>query len=289
MKDILVLGSSGLLGSELTSGKYLSKYKIISHSLNSETDLNLNLENYESVIKMIEKVQPDTIINLVSLTNVDYCEEHPKSSYEINIATVKNIISGILKMSPKPFLVHISTDQVYDGVRLNTEDDVSLSNYYSYSKYCGELIAKKVDSTILRTNFFGKSKITYRKSITDWLYTELSTGNEINVFEDVWFNPLSMYNLCKIIELVVEKKINGTFNLGSNKFLNKADFAFHFANNLNLSIENIKRCKVSDVKFLKAYRPRNMTMDSSKFENKFNIKLPELIDEIKLVSKDYLK
>ena len=133
MKDILVLGSSGLLGSELTSGKYLSKYRIISHSLNSETELNLNLENYESVIKMIEKVQPDAIINLVGLTNVDYCEEHPKSSYKINIATLKNVTSGILKSSSKPFLVHISTDQVYDGVGLNTEDDVSLSNYYSYS------------------------------------------------------------------------------------------------------------------------------------------------------------
>jgi len=31
--SVLVLGSSGLLGSELVSGQYLNKYKIISQSL----------------------------------------------------------------------------------------------------------------------------------------------------------------------------------------------------------------------------------------------------------------
>jgi dTDP-4-dehydrorhamnose reductase len=287
--SILVLGSSGLLGSELTSGQYLNKYKIISQSLRSKTDFNVNLEDYDQVIKMLEKVKPDVIINLVGLTNVDHCEKFPNEAYRLNVKTIENLVDAIQQCSFRTFLVHISTDQVYDSEGFSIEKNINLSNYYSFSKYCGELIAAKINSTILRTNFFGKKKTLVRSGLTDWLYTELSAGNTINVFEDVWFNPLSIYNLCKMIELVVEKKIRGVFNLGSNDGMNKANFAFHFAKALDLSTSNIKQIKVSNAKFLNAYRPKNMTMNVTKFEHEFNFKLPKLIKEIELAAKEYLK
>ncbi len=287
--SILVLGSSGLLGSELTSGQYLNKYKIISQSLKSETDFNVNLEDYNQVIKMLEKVKPDIVINLVGLTNVDHCEKFPNEAHKLNVKTVENLVEAIQQCSFKTFLVHISTDQVYDSEGFSIEKNTNLSNYYSFSKYCGELVAAKISSTILRTNFFGKKKTLVRSSLTDWLYAELSAGNTINVFEDVWFNPLSIYNLCKMIELVVEKKIRGVFNLGSNDGMNKANFAFHFAKALDLSTSNMKQIKVSNAKFLNAYRPKNMTMNVTKFEREFNFKLPKLIEEIELTAKEYLK
>ena len=85
----------------------------------------------------------------------------------------------------------------------------------------------------------------------------------------------------------MKKKIEGTFNLGSDNGMNKADFAFNFATALNLSTSNMKRVKVSDVKFLNAYRPKNMIMNLNKFKQKFNVKLPKLIEEIEFVAKDY--
>lgn len=287
MKNILVLGSSGLLGSELLSGSYLQKYKVISQSLNSDTDLNIELEDYTQVTKMLDDVKPDVIINLVGLTDVDHCEKFPKEAYKLNVKTVENLVFAIQKSSNKPFLVHISTDQVYNSEGFCSEKNINPSNYYAFSKYCGELLASKISSTILRTNFFGKSKILHRKSLTDWLYDEFNLGNTINVFKDVWFNPLSMFNLCKMIELVVEKKNKGIFNLGSNDGFNKADFALHFAKSLKFPTLKLKQIEISKANYLYAFRPKNMMMDVSKFEYKFNVKLPKLINEIKLTAKDY--
>lgn len=289
MKKILILGSSGLLGSTLNSGNYLKKYKIVSQSLKSKTNLNIDLENKNQVIEMIDQVKPEIIINLVSLTNVDQCEKFPNQAYRINVKTIENIVDAIKKFTFKPFLIHISTDQVYNCEGLCNEKNVNLSNIYSFSKFCGEVIVAQINSTVLRTNFFGKSKNLNRTSLTDWLYNEFLLGNEINVFEDVWFNPLSMHNLCKIIELVAENKIKGIFNLGSKNGMNKADFALHFAKALNLPISKIKRSKVANAKFLDAYRPKNMMMNLTKFERKFKIDLPKLVDEIDLVAKDYLE
>tara|TARA_B100001250_G_scaffold389351_1_gene388370 strand:+ start:573 stop:1442 length:870 start_codon:yes stop_codon:yes gene_type:complete len=289
MNEILVLGASGLLGSELTSGKYLKKYKIISISRTSNTDYNVDLKDYDQVVKILELVKPKVIINLVGITNVDRCEQFPNEAYKLNVRTVENLVDAIQLLSSKPFLVHISTDQVYDGDGFFLEKNINLSNYYAYSKYIGELKASQTNSTILRTNFFGKSKTLKRSSLTDWLYSELKQKNNINVFEDVWFNPISIHNLCKMIELTVEQKVEGTFNLGSNEGMNKADFAFHFAKTLNLSTSNMKRAKITDAKFLNAYRPKNMIMNLSKFENRFNVKLPKLTEEIKFVAKEYLE
>ncbi|MDA9665519.1 SDR family oxidoreductase [Candidatus Pelagibacter sp.] len=287
MNNVLVLGASGLLGSELISGQYLKKYQIISLSRSSKTDYNVDLENFNELVKTLEKVKPNVIINLVGLTNIDHCEKFPNEAYRINVQTVENLTGAIQMLSEKPFLIHISTDQVYDGKGFFLEKNINLSNYYAFSKYIGELKANQISSTILRTNFFGKGKSLKRSSLTDWLYTELKQNNHISVFEDVWFNPLSISFLCKIIELTIEKKIEGIFNLGSDNGMNKADFAFYFAKALNLPTSNMKRVKVSDVKFLKAYRPKNMIMNLNKFKQKFNVKLPKLKEEIEFVAKDY--
>ena len=287
--SVLILGSSGLLGSELVSGQYLKKYKIISQSKKSLTDFNIDLEDFDQVYKMLDEVRPDIIINLVGLTDVDHCEKFPSEAYNLNVKTVKNLVNAIQKYSFNSFLVQVSTDQVYDSEGLCSEKNINLSNYYAFSKYCGELIAAQTNSVILRTNFFGKSKVLSRNSLTDWLYRELTEGNDIKVFEDVWFNPLSTYTLCEMIELVVEKKINGVFNLGSNYAMNKAEFAFHFARALNLSTSNMKKISVSNANFLNAHRPKNMIMNLTKFEKDYNFKLPKLIEEIELTAKEYIK
>ena len=87
--------------------------------------------------------------------------------------------------------------------------------------------------------------------------------------------------------LIITKKIVGTFNLGSNNGMTKADFDFIFADKLELPTESMKRINSSEFTSLKAERPKDMRMDCSKFETHFDLKLPNLIDEITNVVSDY--
>ena len=63
MKNILVLGSSGLLGTELISGEYLKKYQLVTQSHKSESDIKLNLEENDEVTKMLYNTNPHVIDN----------------------------------------------------------------------------------------------------------------------------------------------------------------------------------------------------------------------------------
>lgn len=285
---ILVTGSTGLLGSSLLSQFKGIGFKLIAHGYKHDAELVFDLTDSAKTHAALSIIKPDVIINLVGLTSVELCQEQPKMAYLVNARTVENIVGWISNSNPSCHLIQISTDQVYDSPVLNKEDAVSLSNIYAYSKYAGEQAANRVNSSILRTNFIGRSKAKNRESLSDWIFYSMLNSRQVEVLSDVYFSPLSMFTLVEMIKLVVDQKPIGIFNLGSHNGMSKADFDYAFAKRLKLPVETMTRIKVSDAKFMRAYRPKDMRMDCSKFENALGVKLPDFEEEIVRVAKDYV-
>jgi dTDP-4-dehydrorhamnose reductase len=69
--------------------------------------------------------------------------------------------------------------------------------------------------------------------------------------------------------------------------MSKADFDFAFAECLNLPTDTMTRIESNQAKFLKVYRPKDMRLNSSKFENLLGLKLPNLSDIIQQVAQEY--
>lgn len=245
-----------------------------------------DLTNSVEVNSILDQVAPEVIVNLAALTNVDECERNPQAAYLSNVRIVENLAKWIQNSANACHLVQISTDQVYDGHGPHKEDDITLTNYYGFSKYAGELAATRVPSTILRTNFFGRSQCPDRHSLSDWLVNSLTRGDSITVFDDVRFSPLTLQRLVELAELVIVKRLQGVFNLGSKYGMSKADFAFTLAETLCLPTQNIRR-GTSDTVKLTAYRPKDMCMDSIKFESVFGVELPTLKEEIQFMKGAY--
>lgn len=284
---ILLLGSAGLLGSTLNPFLSSCGYEVKTHTRSEGAQYQADISDPKEANKLLGKIQADVIINLVGLTDVDFCEAQPNQAYLANVRTAENIANWIKQEKTPCHLVHISTDQVYDGTGPHTEEAVTLTNCYAFSKYAGELAVASVPSTILRTNFFGRSHCANRVGLTDWIFRSLSNHDTIQVFDDVLFSPLAMPTLSEMIELSIRNKPVGVFNLGSQDGMSKADFAFALAEELDLSARDMKRTTTDQVTFLKTYRPKDMRMNTTKFENTLGIKLPQLRDEIKRVAKEY--
>ena len=88
------------------------------------------------------------------------------------------------------------------------------------------------------------------------------------------------------LDKLINKKVSGTFNLGSRQGISKAKLLMKIGKNLKL---NMKNCKISKMRNLKknANRPKNMVMNCKKFEKFFKIKLPSLQDQIIRISRSY--
>jgi dTDP-4-dehydrorhamnose reductase len=287
MSKVLVTGATGLLGSFLVLFLQDRGHKVLGFGYTHSADHNANLISRDQTFRAIEGVKPDVVINLMALTNVDRCEANPHEAYLLNVKPVQNICAWIQATSNPCHLIQISSDQVYDGIGPHDEGDVTIRNHYAMSKLAGELAAGTVHSTILRTNFVGRSLRVGRSSFTDWLHTSLLGETPVNVFDDVMFSPLSSSTLCVCIEHCLVERAIGVFNLGSHDGMSKADFAFAFATATGMPTNNLVRSRVGDAANLAARRPTDMRMRCERFEKRMGVTLPRLIDEIEIVADAY--
>jgi len=279
MSKVLITGATGLLGTSL--GAWLNEnteHHVTRHGCLERADVNCDMTLRSDVAAMLDEVQPGYIINLAALTDVDACEADPDRAYRLNVRTVENLAAWLTDRRG-PRLIHISTDQIYDDGGPHTEGDFKITNTYGFSKVASEIAAAAVDSCILRTNFFGRSKKEGRQSLSDWLLSNLRSQKPFNGFTDVYFSPLMMETLCEMIGLVVAEFVPGVFNLGSKNGVSKAEFASLLASAFDLDDSQMVRT-TSDRVGLKTYRPKDMRMDSALFEQTFRTKLPQLSEEV---------
>lgn len=287
MAKVLVTGATGLLGSRLVPLLQTRGHLVTRLGHTHVTQLNADLVSYEQTARALDQARPEVIINLTALTNVDRCETHPQEAYLLNVKPVENLSAWMQSTSRTCHLIQISSDQVYDGAGPHAEDELTIRNHYAMSKLAGEFAARTVNSTILRTNFVGRSLREGRTSFTDWLNDALRSRKPINVFDDVMFSPLAINSLCDCIERSIVERPEGVFNLGSREGMSKADFAFKFAVAVGLPTNALVRSKASAIATLAARRPTDMRMQCEKFERRMGLRLPKLIDEIQGLAQDY--
>lgn len=275
---VLVTGATGLLGGRLVPHLRAAGFETVAHGMARPADVNADLRDPDAAHALLDDVTPDAIVHCVALTDVDACEEDPGRAREINVRPLENVTAWLAN-HPGRRLVHLSSDQLYDGPGAHQEDDVSPRNEYARTKLQSEAVAREANAIVLRTNFFGRSETPGRPSFSDWLIDAFRGRKPITLFTDVFFSPLALPTLINIIEVVLRSDATGVFNVGSRHGMSKRDFAHALATHLGL-IADAARDGVSINANLPAPRPTGMLMDSAHFEDTFNMRLPTLQDEI---------
>ena len=291
MLKVIVFGASGLLGASLVPYLRRLEYTVLTQGRTASADLVIDPTDRKVISTILKKEAPIAIVNLIAATNVDRCEGDPELASIANVEVVAAITEAILAVRdegyPLPHLVHISTDQIYSGSGPHSEISAHPINVYGLSKYAGELYASKVNSTILRTNFYGKSKCSGRVSFSDWIVQNLRRKTPITVFNDVMFSAVHLNTLCNLIADCIDKRPVGLFNFGCRDAISKADFALNLANELNFQTDNLQIGSSSDV-VLNARRPFDMSLNVANIESALNMKCPTMLDEIKQTAKEYM-
>ncbi len=277
----LIFGGNGFLGNYLFQNL---KNSFESHRISRIKNNGIYLKrfNEKNIIKVLLKIEPDIIINTIAMTDVDACEKKIVSARNSNIKTIKTITNSILKISTKnysPFLIHISTDQVYSGKGPHKESNIKPINNYAKTKLIGEKVASKVKSCIIRTNFLGYSQ--KNKNFNSWIINNVFQNKKIFGYKNIFFSPVSVNTLLKIIIKISKKKIEGIFNIGSIGSISKGEYIYKLIKNLFPNYKNFYNSNYIPIKSKKrAIRPLDMTMNCDKIIKKHKIKLPITKNEI---------
>lgn len=274
--NILVFGASGLLGPVLCQRLREAGHAVTGFRRSSAASCGTEREMASAFASTIERVAPECVINLIAATNVDQCESDMAHAALLN-CFVPQLLVDLCKRGEH--LIHVSSDQVYEGNGPHGESSVRPVNAYALTKFIGEYPVVRAGGCVLRTNFFGKSHTPSRTSLSDWLVSAGRSSQPSNVFEDVWFSPLGMASLSAAILRAVEMRLAGLFNVGAADGVSKAAFARLLFKSLNLDERLLSPVSINSVE-LKAPRPKDMRMDSSHFSRVSGFELPTVRKEI---------
>ena len=213
------------------------------------------------------------------MTDVDKCENSFHLAFKSHVVSIQNICEYVKNYNKNCYFMNISTDHLYNGKGPHKEENINPINNYALTKYLGEEISSKVHSINLRVNFFGNN-FTKEIGLVNWFINACKRNKKIFLYKDIFFSPLEINSLTEIISKIVNKRISGTYNLGSNNGISKAEFLSLIGKNLNLNLKFTKIKNSSKIKN-KIKRPNDMRLNNTKFEKKFKIKLPNIYQEIK--------
>ncbi len=274
---VLIIGCTGMLGTSImlqdTAHELRGTY--VGLIPKAKNILELDITKINSVRAIIEKEKPDAIINTAAITNVDACEEHPDLAYKLHVEGTMNL--AISAKEHRIYLLQISTDSVFDGIKGNYDesDSVNPLSVYSKTKYQSELKALEYENAcVVRTNIYGLNWLP-KESIAEWILNSLRGKKQITMLKDVFFTPILTNHLGEILMKMVESNLQGLYHVAGSECISKLDFSYKIASLYQLDTRFIKPISINELK-LKAVRPLNPSLKCEKIQKDLKIQVPNV-------------
>ena len=271
---ILITGAFGQLGEilTLTLSSYNEVIKTGRKVPNGRRGIVLDICNKIILKEIIKISNPDIIINLAAITNVDYCEQNPVLANQVNVMGVENICDVF---SGK--IIHLSSDYVFDGKNgpYREYDTTNPISIYGKTKLNAEkiIINHSPANLIIRGNVIYSDSLISEASFLNWVIKSLSNKNKIKVVNDQYNNPTWTKSLANVICLCLKNDVTGLYHWGDKDYINRYEFALKIAEVYNLENNFIKPIKTSDLNQI-AKRPLKSGLISNELQNILNVEPP---------------
>lgn len=241
----LIIGANGMLGFDLC--KVFPDAVKITHK-------ELDITNRDQVLKSIQRIKPNLVINAAAYTDVDGCEDEPELALQVNAYGPEYIAKVCNKLGAT--LIHFSTDYVFDGAKNQyVESDIpNPINSYGRSKLLGEqkIIENLDDYRIIRISWlFG----THGKNFVETMLKLSDEMAEVKVVNDQFGKPTYTLDLAHKITEITELDA-GIYHVTNEGVCSWYEFA-------SVVIDNVVPC-TSDEFPKKAKRPKYSVLINTK-------------------------
>lgn len=278
MKNILVTGSNGQLGSELQS-------LAPAHDETCRfffTDVaELDITDRQAVYSFVEQNRISVIVNCAAFTAVDKAESEPERCNLLNHIAPGYLAEAIASVGGT--MIQISTDYVFDGTSCKPYKEEDITNpqtVYGRTKLAGEesVIRTCAGSMVIRTAWL------YSTYGNNFVKTMLRLGKErdkLGVVADQIGTPTYARDLAKAILTVIEKGIKP----GVYHFANEGTSSWYDFTKAIHRMEGIEDCEVSPIHTedypVPAKRPHYSVLDKTKIKQTYELDIRWWEDALK--------
>jgi dTDP-4-dehydrorhamnose reductase len=306
-QKILLLGSSGLLGSafKVIASSYM--YEVIDWYRKDIDKLVIppskpafrSLVDQDKLIKEIEKIKPDYVVNCIAYTNVDKAEINNQQNFFANydIPMAVSIACGYLGIPN----IYYSTDMVFihnNNRHINKpyrEDEVTTNIYsiptitaYASSKWSAEQFTREYPKHyIIRTAGLYGGYYNNKTHLINKIVSKFVNGIRCKYLEDRVISTTYNVDLVKATLKLLESNARfGTYHITNGGSCTVYEFAsfvikslvkilrtsFQYSESFDIN-DYIEPCRTIDFKET-VHRARYSVLDNSKFEIETNTRRP---------------
>jgi len=223
--------------------------------------VRLDLADDRGIHDLLDRLRPDAIVHSAALTDVDRCERERELAYRLNVEGTRAIAQACQDVGA--FLVYISTDYVFDGVRgMYREDELTNPiSYYGTSKLLGEQFCQ---GCIARTCvIYGSQPASGKINFALWLIDRLRSGKQVSVVTDQFITPTLNTNLARMVLEAADRRLAGIYHMAGATRISRYDFALQVADIFGLNADLILPSRMADLPWI-ARRPMDSSLDTSK-------------------------
>ena len=224
MKNILLTGSTGFIGSELL--KYLSNYNKVYITVRKKYKINLNNKNinkiyfksYKNLSYKIKKLKIDTVVHCATHYVKNHNFEDIKKLSESNILFGNIILENLKIMRVKKFVNFSTVWENYDGKK-----DNCYNLYSAYKAGFGKIISfyKKENKNIKFLNLVISDTFGLRdkrKKLVNLLKTNYKRNLVTKVIsKNLYINLLNVKDIVSAIKLILKKNYKSDTYILKNK------------------------------------------------------------------------
>lgn len=267
---VVVTGKNGQLGRELET--LAASFTGFDFLFTGREELDLN--NPDSIPAFFKEHRPAYVVNCAAYTAVDKAETERETAYAVNAVAAGNIAKACEELNA--VYIGISTDYVFNGNGTSpylTTADCDPVNYYGYSKYMGEQLARAFcsKSIIIRTSW------VYSRHGNNFVKTMLRLMKErpeIRVVNDQLGSPTWAADIAAAIVQVIQqieagKAVYGIYHYTGKGVISWYDFALAIRDTAQLSCEVLPI--PSSAYPTPAKRPAYSALDTAAFTKDYGI------------------
>lgn len=235
MKRVIILGSTGMLGS--TMAQFFKFENLIVTEINSTGRSVISQKAYQHDIMINETghlkeliYNHDYVINCIGIVKqkIDFNDLNSK----INLVKINSIFSLELIQLCQEMqipLIQVGTDCVFSG-NLGSYNESSKSDpndLYGYSKTLGE--SKSDFLQTLRCSFIGK-ELAGKNGLMEWVLNQ-EKNSIIEGYKNHFWNGLTTLHVSKLISGIIKNNnfLPGTFHLVPHETISKLDLVSEIA------------------------------------------------------------
>ncbi|UPR03282.1 RmlD substrate binding domain-containing protein [Chloropicon primus] len=258
---VLVAGGSGYLGQYLVEALSREHQVGFTYNTGGKVVESMGGSKYkvdfctgEGLEDMVSDFgEPQVVVNCAAISQPMVCEEERERSRSVNVPTTLVNDCLLSRCEGRPFLIHLSTDHVYDGSRsFYTEaDEPGPVNAYGETKKEAEdfIVSRYPNHAIFRSSIiYGRGKEVGRNLFLQWMDEALGAGEKVDFFGNEFRSPVYVMDIVKLVRIIIARIENGVtaparvaniYNLGGPERLSRADMAKALCTHRGYGIDSV--------------------------------------------------